>query len=298
MLNDLLSWSLITVTITKSVPLLYAALGGVFSENAGVVNICLEGIMLIGAFTAAVVAYFTENLWLGLLGAMIAGGLIGFLHAILSIKFKTDQIVGGTAINIFAVGITEYLVFVIFGQPGATPPLRVTFESFSFPLAKYFLIYMAFLMVGVTYFLLYKTPLGLRIRAVGEHPRAADTVGINVYRIRYLCVIISGILAGIGGAYLSVGEGGLFSKQMTASRGFIALAAMIFGKWKPIGTMGACLFFGFCDNLQATLQGKVPIPSEFMLMIPYLLTIIVLAGVIGRARPPASDGVPYDPSER
>jgi len=297
-LLELISWSLITVTITKAIPMIYASLGGLFSERSGVVNICLEGIMLTGAFSAVVFTHLTGSLWIGLLGAIIIGSLMGLLHGILSIKFKVNQIVGGTAINIFAAGATEYLIPVIYGKPGATPPLAVTFERQSFILSKYFLIYMAFVLAGLIHVFLYRTSYGLRVRAVGEHPKAADTVGVNVYITRYLCVIMSGALAAIGGAYLSIGESGLFSKGMTANRGFIALAALIFGKWTPLGTLGACLFFGFCDNLQSTLQGKVPIPSEFMLMIPYVLTIIAIAGVIGRSRPPAASGVPYDPSER
>ncbi|HPZ09245.1 MAG TPA: ABC transporter permease [Candidatus Eremiobacteraeota bacterium] len=295
---DIFTWSLLTVTITKAIPLIYAGIGGLYSERSGVVNICLEGIMLAGAFSAVVCTHFTGNLWFGLAGAIIAGTFMGLLHGVLSITFKVNQIVGGTAINIFAAGATEYLIPIVFGKPGATPPLAFTFERQDFFLSKYFLIYMAFLLVGLTHIFLYKTSYGLRVRAVGEHPKAADTVGINVYLTRYLCVIMSGIFAAIGGAYLSIGESGLFSKGMTANRGFIALAALIFGKWTPLGTLGACLFFGFCDNLQSTLQGRVPIPSEFMLMIPYVLTIVAIAGVVGRSRPPASSGVPYDPSER
>ena len=297
-LLDIFNISLITLTITKAVPLIYAAIGGLYSERSGVVNICLEGIMLTGAFAAVVVTYFTNNLWLGLLGAIVVGALMGLLHAVLSIKFKVNQIVGGTAINIFAAGATEYLIPVVFGKPGATPPLNTTFEGLNYAVGEYFLVYMAFVIVGVTYALIYKTSFGLRVRAVGEYPKAADTVGINVYRTRYFCVIMSGILAAVGGAYLSIGESGVFSDGMTAGRGFIALAALIFGKWNPLGTLGACLFFSFCDNLQSSLQGRVAIPSEFMLMIPYVLTIIAIAGVIGKSRPPAASGVPYDPSTR
>jgi len=296
--GDILNISLLMLTITKSIPLLYAATGGLYSERAGVVNICLEGIMLMGAFVAVVFTYHTGSLWLGLLGAIIAGALMGLLHGILSITFKVDQIVGGTAINIFAAGVTEYLIPVMFGKPGATPLLNSTFENSDSPVTGYFLVYMAFILVCLTHVFFYRTSWGLRVRSVGEHPKAADTLGVNVYLTRYLCVIMSGILAAIGGAYLSIGEAGLFSKGMTASRGFIALAALIFGKWTPLGTFGACIFFGFCDTLQSTLQGRVPIPSEFMLMIPYVFTIIAIAGVIGRAKPPASSGVPYDPGER
>jgi len=297
-LFEIFTLSLITLTITKSVPLIYASIGGLFSERSGVVNICLEGIMLVGAFVAVVVTHFTGSLWIGLGGAIIAGAVMGLLHAVLSIKFKVNQIVGGTAINIFAAGATEYLLPVLFKKPGASPPLNTTFENMENILGKYFLVYMAFILVALVHIFLYKTSYGLRIRAVGEHPKAADTVGINVYLTRYLCVMMSGVLAAIGGAYLSAGESGVFSKGMTASRGFIALAALIFGKWTPLGTLGACLFFGFCDNLQSTLQGRVPIPSEFMLMIPYILTIIAIAGVIGKAKPPAANGIPYDPGER
>lgn len=297
-LQEFFSLSLLILTVTKAIPLIYAGLGGLFSERSGVVNICLEGIMLMGAFVSVVVTLQTGSVWAGILGAIVAGALMGLLHALLSITFKVDQIVGGTAINIFAAGVTEYMIPVLYDNPGATPLLNSTFENSKFFLTRYFLVYMAFVLVGLTHIFLYRTSWGLRVRAVGEHPRAADTLGVNVYLTRYLCVIMSGILAAIGGAYLSVGEVGLFSKGMTASRGFIALAALIFGKWTPFGTLGACLFFGLCDTVQSKLQGQIPVPSEFMLMLPYIFTIIAIAGVIGRSRPPSASGVPYDPGER
>lgn len=301
--------ALLAATLRLGTPLILASLGGVFSEKSGVVNIGLEGIMVMGAFFGVYGSHVSGSPWVGLVFAMVAGGLVAAIHAFLSIHLKADQVVSGVAINLFASALTSYLLLVLFKRQGQTDavasiPYPKEFMH-SIPVLGTFLgelnwfVFISIGLVAVTYFVIYKTPLGLRIRAVGEHPKAADTLGINVYSIRYLCVILSGVLGGLGGAALSLSQTNLFREGMVAGRGFIALAAMIFGGWKPFGAMWACLLFAFAEAFQIVAQGfNWPIPGEFYAAFPYVLTMIALAGFVGKTQAPAEDGVPYSKGER
>lgn len=283
--------SLIIATIRQAAPILITAIGGLFSEICGVVNIGLEGMMLIGAFSSAVVSYYTGSWFLGILAGAISGGLVAFIHALISIRYRGNQTVSGVAINIFASGFTIFMLRVLFEQAASSPAATRVPVVFDFSLLIY-LIYI--LAVGASYFL-YNTVMGLRMRAVGEYPLAADTVGINVEKVRYFGVIVSGVLAGLGGTYLSIGALNQFTKEMTAGRGFIALAALVFGKWKPKGVIYASLLFGFADALQTIVQQYVKvIPPQFIQMIPYILTLFALIGVVGKTVAPSSSGKPYD----
>ena len=313
-LFSILTVSLFAATIRAATPLALAALGGIFSERSGIVNIALEGIMLIGAFFAMMISYYGAQYGLpplasalaGMVGAIVFGFLISMIHAVVSIRFRADQVVSGVAINILALGLTGFLLQLIFNTSGNSPSVP-NLAAWPIPVLAsipilgdiFFnqppIVYLALLAVPISSFVLFKTPLGLRLRSVGEHPKAADTVGVNVFSLRYLGVGLSGVLAGLAGAYLSIGQLNIFTEGMTNGRGFIALAAVIFGKWNPWGAFGACLLFGFADAVQISLQNAgVPIPSEFLLMLPYVLTLIALAGFIGRSRPPAAAGVPYE----
>jgi simple sugar transport system permease protein len=292
-------------TVLRSVPLTFGALSGVLCERSGVINIGIEGMLLSGAFTGAVVGSVTGSLWAGLLAGAAVGGLVAAFLAVLAIRYLVDQIVAGTVINILALGLTSYLTEQLLQQNQAlNEPGR--FQNIEIPLlAKIPLIgpvlfnsnifvYLMFLIVIATYVGLFYTRWGLRVRAVGEHPRAADTVGIRVLFTRYRNVILGGMVAGIGGAYFTLGAVGRFEEGMTAGRGFIGLAAMIFGRWNPVGALGAALIFGFADSLQVKLNIlQVGIPSEFLAMAPYLVTILIVAGAAHRVRPPAADGKPY-----
>lgn len=283
--------NLATGTIRSSVPLVLASLAGVVSERAGVVNLALEGILLGGAFFAMVGTQGTGgNLFLGLLYAVLSGVVLASLLGYFAIKHRADQVVTGVALNILASGGTTFLLHVYFHSDSVDTNTPVSPTVYAV---------MALALVALVQVVLYRTPLGLRIRAIGEHPRAADTLGINVLRLRYLAVLVSGILASLGGAYLSTGYNHFFRRDMSAGRGYIALAAMIFGKWTPLGALGASLFFGFADALSNQLQGVqgISIPPEFLISLPYILTLVALTGFIGRARPPAADGVPYNPQE-
>ncbi len=291
---DLFTVSLIFSTIRLSTPLVLAALGGMFSERSGVINIALEGMMLAGAFTAAALTYATGSPWIGLAGAAGAGVLVASIHAVASIRYRADQVVVGTAINILMLGLPGFLSGAFFLSSGSTPQIPI---EHLIPRAP---ILMAFALVPITWYVLYRTPFGLRLRAVGENPEAADAAGVNVASLRYTGVLLSGALAAIGGAYLSIGQSSLFTRNMTSGRGFIALAALIFGKWRPVQTMLACLFFGFTEAMTIQMQGVVKLPSgedipvQFIQMVPYLLTIVVLAGFIGQSRPPRALGRPYE----
>jgi general nucleoside transport system permease protein len=291
---DIFSIALIWSTIRLSTPLILAALGGLFSERSGVINIALEGMMLAGAFTAAAVTHAAGNPFVGLLAGVGAGLLVAAIHAVACIRYKADQVVSGTAINILMIGMPPFLSGAFFLSSGSTPQIPKD------QLIPWTPIIIAFLLVPLTWYVLYKTPFGLRLRSVGENPEAADAAGVAVARMRYAGVLLSGVLAGIGGAYLSIGQSSLFTRNMTSGRGFIALAALIFGKWRPVQTMLACLLFGFTEAVTIQMQGVVKLPSgddipiQFIQMVPYLLTIIVLAGFIGSSRPPKALGIPYE----
>ena len=313
-LLSIFSVALFASTVRAATPLILAALGGIFSERSGVTNIALEGIMLCGAFFAMVVSYFGNQIGLpplasallGAVGAIVFGILISMIHAVVSIRFQADQVVSGVAINILATGLTGFLLQRIFDTSGNSPSVP-NLAAMPIPglanipiLGEIFfnqppIVYLAIIAVPVSAIVLFRTPLGLRIRAVGEHPKAADTVGVDVFKLRYLGVGLSGLLAGLGGAYLSIGQLNIFAEGMTNGRGFIALAAVIFGKWNPWGATAACLLFGFADAVQIALQNAgVEIPSDFLLMLPYVLTLVALTGFIGRSNPPAAAGVPYE----
>ena len=291
---DIFTIALIWSTIRLSTPLILAALGGLYSERSGVINIALEGMMLAGAFTAAAVTHAAGNPFVGLLAGMGAGLLIAAIHAVACIRYRADQVVTGTAINILMIGMPPFLSGAFFLSSGSTPQIA---KDHLIPWTP---IVIAFALVPITWYVLYKTPFGLRLRSVGENPEAADAAGVRVAKMRYAGVLLSGVLAGIGGAYLSIGQSSLFTRNMTSGRGFIALAALIFGKWRPVQTMLACLLFGFTEAITIQMQGVVKLPSgedipiQFIQMVPYVLTIIVLAGFIGSSRPPKALGIPYE----
>ncbi|HQU82210.1 MAG TPA: ABC transporter permease [Pyrinomonadaceae bacterium] len=371
-MSELLTLSLIFSAIRLATPLIFAALGGMFSERSGIINIALEGLMLAGAFTAAVMTFELHNPYLGMLCAVIAGAGLAFVYAVAVIKFEANQVVAGTAINFLMLGLPQLISGAVYDSSGSTPQIPKEFllpdfssfilnlsafgvVSLVFILIVFLVIYgtsfnwliiptkesggkfigqiirifasfavtvlifwilrfaagfsvfsnistasiLAFLIVPICWYVMYKTPFGLRIRAVGENPAAADAAGINVLRMRYTGVILSGVLAAAGGAYLSIGQSSLFTRGMTAGRGFIALAALILAKWKPVPVLLACLFFGFMEALTIPL-GNIklasgdPVPVQFIQIIPYVLTIIVLAGFIGLSRAPKALGIPYN----
>lgn len=363
-MEDLFTIALFFSAIRLATPLIFAALGGLFSERSGIINIALEGLMLAGAFTAAVVTFELNNPYIGLLAGMIAGGLLALVYAVAVIQFEADQVVAGVAINFLMLGVPHLLSGAIYDSSGSTPQIDKEFllpDVLTFidrlgwylPIAVVALIYfplqriiydwlsrrqkasggnmdawiargsaaiivlgsillvigflgtisisslLAFLLVPVCWYILYKTPFGLRLRATGENPEAADVAGVPVLRLRYTAVVISGLLAAAGGAYLSIGQSSLFTRAMTAGRGFIALAALILAKWRPVPVMIACLFFGFMEALTIQIQGVIKLPSgedipvQFIQIIPYVLTMIVLAGFIGLSRAPKALGIPY-----
>jgi len=292
-------------TLLRSVPITFGALAGVLCERVGVINIAIEGMLLLAAFAAAVSASVVGSLWVGLLVGAVVGGLVAWVLAVLSIRYRIDQIIGGTVINIFALGMTGYLS-IQFLQNNAALNDPGRFQNVAIPglsqlpilgpvlFDQNIFVYLLFAIVAVSYIGLFRTRWGLRVRAVGEHPLAADTVGIRVLFTRYRNVILGGVVAGIGGAYFTLGAVGRFEPGMTAGRGFIGLAAMIFGGWNPVGAFGAALVFGFADSLQVKLNIlQVGIPQEFLGMAPYLVTIAIVAGAGRRVRPPAADGKPY-----
>jgi general nucleoside transport system permease protein len=295
--------TLLASTIRNATPLIFAALGGMFSERSGVVNIGLEGLMLISAFAGVVGASLAGSALVGLGFALAAGLIFALIHALMSITFEADQIISGTAINLLALGGTGFLMVQVFGS-GGTSPRVPGFKEVPIPLLsdipligpalfnQSLLVYLMYLLIPITWFAVFRTPFGLRLRATGEVPEAVDTAGVSVSRMRYYGVALSGLLAACGGAYLSMGILSAFTEGMTNGRGFIALAALIFGRWNPIGAAGAALLFGFAQAVTFQAPQEV-IPLEFIQMLPYVLTIVVLAGFGGRAIAPAAIGRPY-----
>lgn len=303
-------------TIVFATALVFASLGGMFSERSGVVNIALEGMMTIGAFSAAVVTFFVDQAlggsalspWIGFVTAVLVGVLFSLPHAVASVTFHADQIVSGVALNFLALGTGVYLTKVFFNGAAQTHTLESTFSKWEIPFLAdipffgdaffhaYPTSFLVFILVGISYYVMFKTPFGLRLRSVGEHPKAADTMGIHVYKMRYTAVMISGALASMGGATIALTTTSNFSHNTIAGQGFIALAALIFGKWHPIKAMFAGLFFGFVTAMKSVFQvyGITEyVPVDFIFMFPYILTILVLAGFVGRAVPPAALSKPY-----
>ena len=298
--------------LTAATPLTLGALAGILCERAGIINIAIEGMMLSGAFAAVAFAGVFDSLWMGLLSAGLIGGMMAALHALLSIKYKVDQIISGTVINILAAGGTRFLNLRLLeptglGAPGQLSYLRIPYLADIPIVGPIFFentptVFIMLILVFVINYVVFYTPWGLRMRACGEHPRAADTVGVHVNTMRYISVIVGGLIAGIGGAYFSLDVVGAFEDNMTRGQGFVALAAMIFGNWSPVGAFLAALLFGIADAIQVKMQILEPIlpfinayiPHEFLQMAPYILTIVVVAGVVGRSRPPAEEGKPYE----
>lgn len=276
-------------TLRITIPYFLPSIGAVYSELGGVVNIALEGIMLMGAFFTTLGTYLTGNVFIGLTFGMLAGILTALIHSYVTITLRSNQIVSGIALNILAFGVTKFLCKIIFSS--SSNSARITgLESLNLPLNPFILI--CIIVLGISYYLIYRTRFGLRLRAVGENPEAADSLGINVSLMRYAGVLISGLLGGLGGAWLAFDQHS-YTDGMTAGRGYIALAAMIIGKWNPLGAAAACLLFGIAESFTLQFQDS-GIPTQFIQMLPYVLTIVVLAGFIGKASPPSSDGVPFE----
>ncbi|HET6953639.1 MAG TPA: ABC transporter permease [Acidimicrobiales bacterium] len=303
--DDVSLIGLLDGTLFRATPLALGALAGMLCERSGVVNIAIEGMLLTSAFTGALTASAAGSVWVGLFCGLAAGALLGAFLGVLSIKYRVDQIIGGTVINIFALGLTSYLGARILSEyPHLNQP--GSFRSFGIPLLEdipflgpllfdnTIYVFLMFALVGGLWWGLFRTRWGLRVRSVGEHPRAADTAGINVLRTRYRSVMMGGGVAGIGGTWFTLEATGGFNENMTAGKGFISLAALIFGRWHPVGAFVAALVFAFSEELQSRLSVlHTPIPSDFLLAVPYVVTIIVVAGLVGRSRPPAADGQPY-----
>ena len=285
---------LIASTIRVSIPLVFAAMGGLVSERAGVINIALEGLMLIGAFAAAVGNLSTHSPWIGFAYGILAGVILAAIYGLFVIRLRANQVVAGTAINMLAVGVAPFLNKILYGVMGATPAIPLT-DRFQWAAP----LWLALALVIIAHFWMWYTPSGMWVRFAGEHPQALDSAGVRVNRVRWMAVLCSGALAGLGGATLSIFLSSSYSRNMTAGRGFMAIAALIFGKWRPIPAAAACLLFGFADALQIRLQGVVlwgtePIPVQFIQILPYLVTILVLAGVVGQSRAPKALGLPFD----
>ncbi|MFH2038308.1 MAG: ABC transporter permease [Chloroflexota bacterium] len=297
---------LLMTTIQRAVPITLGAFAGILCEKSGVVNIAIEGMMLGGALVATIVGSLTHNLYIGLIAGMLTGMSLAWLLAILSIKYKTNQIIAGTVINIFSIGLTSYISarfvqqYEFLNSPGTFPIWKIPLLSKIPIIGPVFFqnsifVYAMLILMVVIHIALQKTRWGLRVRAVGEHPKAADTLGINVFKTRYMAVMLGGLIAGLAGAFFTLGSVGRFDKLMTSGKGFIGLAAMLFGNYTPAGSFGAGMLFGFADSLGTRLSIlNVPIPADFLLMAPYIATMILLAGVVGKSTPPAADGLPYE----
>jgi simple sugar transport system permease protein len=298
--------SLLGGAVALAIPLVFGALGGVLGERAGVVNIAIEGQLLFGAFAAAITASLTGSPWAGLVAAMVAGALIALILGLFAITYFVDQVIVGVVLNVLVVGLTNFLFRQVLTPNADTLNSPDRFRAVPIPVLGDIpligpvlfrqtpLVYVLYAVVALVAFALYRTRWGLRVRAVGEHPKAADTVGIKVNRTRYRTILLAGAIAGLGGAYFSLVSVAGFNREMTGGAGYIALAAVIFGKWDPIRATLAALLFGFASNLQGVLSAiGSPVPSQFMLMLPYVVTIFAVAGLVGRSRPPAADGVPY-----
>jgi simple sugar transport system permease protein len=293
-------------SLLLSVPLIFGALSGVLCERAGVVNIAIEGQLLAGAFLSAVVGSLTNSLLAGLIAAVVAGLFVGWILAVFTVTYFVDQVIVGVVVNTLVLGLTSFFYSSVLDKEADTWNSPPVFKPIEIPILsdipiigpiffdQSLIVYMMYVIAALVHVALFKTQWGLRVRAVGEHPKAADTVGIDVNRLRFRNVLLGGMVSGLGGAFFTLGSVGAFSKNMTAGKGFIALAAMIFGRWSPLGAIGAALLFGFADQLQSVLSivGS-PIPSQFMLMAPYLATLFAVAGLAGRSRAPAADGIPY-----
>ncbi len=283
-----LAITLIVLMLIKATPIIFAALGGVISERSGVINIGLEGMMVAGAFFAVIVSYATGSPALGLIAGVAAGAAFGYILAVAATRFKVDQIVAGMGINLICTGGAAYGLVLLFNQPGASAQVHALGSNY------WILVVLAFALAGALHIVLYRTPWGLRVRACGENPFAVTSAGLNPLLLRTYAVVLSGALAGLGGAFLSIGELNLYSEGMTAGRGFIALAAVIFGRWTPLGATGAALVFGLFEALQFVLEGRIAwLPPSAMSALPYVAALIALAGITGKVRPPKADGIPY-----
>jgi len=305
----ILNTDLLVATIRLSTPITLAAVGATICERSGIVNIAMEGIMIMGAFFAVIVAYYTGNPWLGLIAGIVAGGIFSLVHAVATVSFHLDHVVSGAVLNILSFGIVRYLMVLFFGHPGTTDPIPHGLAEYQFAIPglskipvlgpMFFnqtpIIYMSFILIIAALFFLKKTKLGLHLRAAGEHPLALETIGVSVYKMRYLGVLISGLFSGLAGAYLSIENAVSFTEGMSNGRGFIALAAMISGGWTAIGSFLAALFFGFADAFQIRMQifKVLPIPSEIFIIFPYLATVIAVAGLVKKSRPPKADGIDF-----
>ena len=304
--NQLSLVAMLGGTLILATPLIFGSLSGIMCERSGVINIAIEGQFLAGAFLAAMIASWTNDLWLGMLCGAGAGAIFGALLAFLALRYGADQIIVGVVIVALGTGLTNYLNLQVLSPYQGTLNTGITFSAWKIPLLdkipilgpvlfdQNVFVYMAAVLIVVMHLALFRTRWGLRVRSIGEHPRAAETVGLNVIRTRYSNVILGGVIAGIGGASFTIGNIGEFSAGMSAGLGFVALAAMIFGRWRPFGALGAALLFGFAASLQSFLQVlNIGIPSAFLSMAPYVITIAVVSGLVGRVRPPAADGKPY-----